>query len=389
MLTVEQHCFSMKIRPLESESPVIVYIDFKSPYAYLAVEPTRQLEQQLGVEFDWRPFVLDIPSYLGSARLDSSGNVAEQNRSAIQWRGIKYAYADCRRYARIHKQNIRGTEKIWDTNLVSTAMLWVKQYGRKALDDFIDRVYLPFWKRELDLEDLATINALIESCADDKNNFTAWMENVGMKANFKLQREAFEAGIHGVPTFVVNNELYFGREHLPRIEWLLGDKLSQAPDIAYSLPNYKYDLPKLNNKEICIGIDNSLDSYLAIRPLQNMLNQHNLNAKWVSIERPNPEPLSPIEEDQSRGAKHKHYRQKNTQANNMRYCPDGLSYIDISAEIIQELRRQGISLSTNTPNDVPDDIPIPGVTIKITDELFIGRQHLPLISALISYKALE
>ena len=48
--------------------PVIVYIDIKSPYAFVALKPTFDLERELGVQFDWRPLTLDIPSYLGSAK---------------------------------------------------------------------------------------------------------------------------------------------------------------------------------------------------------------------------------------------------------------------------------------------------------------------------------
>ncbi|MCB1701025.1 MAG: 2-hydroxychromene-2-carboxylate isomerase, partial [Halioglobus sp.] len=84
-----------------------VHIDFKSPYAYLAIEPTRQVAHALGITIDWYPFVLDIPSYLGSARLDSSGRVAEQSRSKDQWSGVKYAYYDCRRYANLRGLTIR------------------------------------------------------------------------------------------------------------------------------------------------------------------------------------------------------------------------------------------------------------------------------------------
>ena len=100
-----------------------VYIDFKSPYAYLAVEPTRRLAEELGITIDWQPFVLDIPSYLGSAKLDTSGKVAEASRSQDQWSGVKYAYYDCRRYANLRGMTIRGTVKIWDTNLAATGML--------------------------------------------------------------------------------------------------------------------------------------------------------------------------------------------------------------------------------------------------------------------------
>ncbi len=78
-------------QPLASQRPLITYIDFKSPYAYLAVEPTRALARECGIAVDWRPLVLDIPSFLGSAKLDNSGRVSEQKRSPGQWSSVKYA----------------------------------------------------------------------------------------------------------------------------------------------------------------------------------------------------------------------------------------------------------------------------------------------------------
>ena len=106
-----------EIIPLESEAPLIIYIDFKSPYAYLSIAPTREMLSQLGLVADWRPFVLDIPSYLGSAKLDRSGKkIASENRSEEQWSGVKYAYFDCRRYANLRNITIKGTVKIWNTD---------------------------------------------------------------------------------------------------------------------------------------------------------------------------------------------------------------------------------------------------------------------------------
>ena len=87
--------------PLASDAPLIVYIDFKSPYAFIAKDPTYAIEDQLGIEIDWRPLTLDIPSFLGSARLDAKDKVVEQNRTPEQWQGVRYAYRDARRYARL------------------------------------------------------------------------------------------------------------------------------------------------------------------------------------------------------------------------------------------------------------------------------------------------
>ena len=40
--------------PLHSESPLIAYLDFKSPYAYLAKDPGYALEDEFGIEIDLR-----------------------------------------------------------------------------------------------------------------------------------------------------------------------------------------------------------------------------------------------------------------------------------------------------------------------------------------------
>ncbi len=79
---------------------LIAYTDYKSPYAYLAKDLTYELERDIGARIDWRPYVLDIPAYLGSARLDESGRVLEESRNPHQWRRVRYSYMDCRRIAR-------------------------------------------------------------------------------------------------------------------------------------------------------------------------------------------------------------------------------------------------------------------------------------------------
>ena len=48
---------------------IVVYSDYKSPYAFLAKDLVYDLEDQFEVQVDWLPYTLDIPSYLGSVRL--------------------------------------------------------------------------------------------------------------------------------------------------------------------------------------------------------------------------------------------------------------------------------------------------------------------------------
>lgn len=219
--------------PLRSDLPLILYIDFKSPYAYLAKDPAYALEDDLGIEIDWRALTLDIPSYLGSARLDAHGKVAESNRTPQQWSGVKYAYRDARRYASLRGLTIRGTTKIWDSSLAGIGMQWAKLQGRRVLRGYIDRVYEPFWKRELDIEDPIAIERVLAAAGADVNGFAAYHTGAGRADNDRIQRGIFDAGVFGVPSFIVDGELFFGREHLPRIRWLLTGKRGAPPDVAY------------------------------------------------------------------------------------------------------------------------------------------------------------
>jgi 2-hydroxychromene-2-carboxylate isomerase len=225
---------SDRFDPLASTAPLIVYIDYKSPYAYLAIEPTYALAEELGIEFDWRPFTLDIPSYLGSARLNQEGKVVENERSAGQWTRVKYAYHDVRRYGSFRGIIVRGTVKVWDTSLAGIAMLWAKEQGKAILRTYTSLVYERFWKRELNVEDVEVIERVLEEAGARTAGFKDYASGEGRALHDRIQMSAFDAGIFGVPTYVIDRELFFGREHLPRIRWMLTGRKGSPPDVAYT-----------------------------------------------------------------------------------------------------------------------------------------------------------
>jgi 2-hydroxychromene-2-carboxylate isomerase len=368
----------MTLKPLVSDCPAIIYLDFKSPYAYLAIEPTRELERELGIQFDWRPFVLDIPSYLGSARLGKTGKVVEQSRSNEQWSGVKYAYYDCRRYANLRNQTIRGTEKIWDTNLIATAMLWVKNYDHDAQQQFIDSIFQPFWKRELDVESSVVIQDLLDQVGANGTAFNEWAHAEGAAINKQLQTSAFSAGIFGVPTYVLGNDLYFGREHLPRIRWQLTGQVGSAPDIGNPLPAVLPEQPRTPG-QITIGIDYSLDSLLALPQLLELVSSFSGKVSWVMIE-PRKPSTPPADDDRSRSALHKQWREKNRLLNLDRYNSTGTKSDNYTNAIELIMQQHNISPTMQGPEQVVRPA-MPGVVALLDDELFIGRQHLPLITA--------
>jgi 2-hydroxychromene-2-carboxylate isomerase len=200
-----------------------VYVDLKSPYAYLALAPVRALCEEHGVAIDWLPYVLDIPSYLGSARLDpATGAVVESARSEGQWRKVRYAYMDVRRQANRAGLVIRGTQKIWNTELAAIALLYVKRSEPARVDAFLDAIFPPFWRRDLDAERSEVLEAKLREAGVDSGGFAAFAAAEGRVRLAAAMDEAHARGVFGVPSFLWNGELFWGREHLP----LLGERMA-------------------------------------------------------------------------------------------------------------------------------------------------------------------
>jgi len=200
---------------------VTAYIDYKSPYAYLAKDLAYELEGDFGVQVDWLPYVLDIPSFLGSARVDESGKVIEEQRNPHQWRRVRYTYMDCRRQAKKRGLVIRGPQKIWDSTLAAIGMLYAKRQGESVLHRYHDLTFERFWKRELDIEDPGVIDAVLAEAGADTVGFSAYHAGEGREELERICRAAEASGVFGVPSFVVNGELFWGREHLPDIRVML------------------------------------------------------------------------------------------------------------------------------------------------------------------------
>jgi 2-hydroxychromene-2-carboxylate isomerase len=195
---------------------VTVYIDYKSPYAYLAKDLAYELERDHPIRLDWRPYILDIPSFLGSARLDATGEVLKQERNAHQWRRVRYSYMDCRRQARKRGLTIRGPQKIWDSTLAAAGMLFAQQAGDAVFRRYHDTVFERFWQRALNIEDPDALGAIISEAGADGAAFQARSEDLSSEVA-TISRRAEADGVFGVPTFVLAGEIYWGSEHLPDI----------------------------------------------------------------------------------------------------------------------------------------------------------------------------
>ena len=223
------------MHPLRSDAPLIVYLDIKSPYAFVAYRPTLRLEAELGLRFDWRPLTLDIPSYLGSAQKRDGKVVTASGRGERLWRAIRYGYADARRYAERQGLVLKGTEKIWDSSIAGIGILWVMERAPQRIGAYLHAVYPRFWRRELDIEDVSLVAQCLANARVPTAGFREFQAGAGRERHDALQGALHPAGLYGVPTFVRDGVPFMGREHLPYLRWHLAGKRGPAPDIAYEI----------------------------------------------------------------------------------------------------------------------------------------------------------
>ncbi len=186
------------------------YIDYKSPYAYLAIAPARELEREFGVKFAWLPCVLHIPDFLGTV----------EGRNEHQWRRIRYSYMDARRLANRRGLTVKGPQKIFDSSIVAIGMLYAQRRG--VFHKYNDLAFERFWKRELDIEDPNAIARVIEESGASSAALTEFLAGEGCAELDRITREAEAAGVFGVPTFVIDGELFWGGDRI----WMVREKLS-------------------------------------------------------------------------------------------------------------------------------------------------------------------
>ena len=195
---------------------VSLYIDYKSPYAYLACEPAWALEREFDVRLEWLPYTLNIPSFLGTV----------EGRNAHQWRRIRYSYMDARRLANRRGLIVRGPQKLFDSSIAAVGMLYAQRHD--VFRKYNDLVFERFWKRELDIEQPEAIAAVLGQAGAPIGGFMDYLAGEGRAAHDRIQRQAEEIGVFGVPTFVVEGELFWGGDRL----WMVREKLAAAPALG-------------------------------------------------------------------------------------------------------------------------------------------------------------
>eukprot|EP01062_Namystynia_karyoxenos_P032558 TRINITY_DN24020_c0_g1_i1.p1 TRINITY_DN24020_c0_g1~~TRINITY_DN24020_c0_g1_i1.p1 ORF type:complete len:545 (+),score=112.90 TRINITY_DN24020_c0_g1_i1:78-1637(+) len=203
------------------DRPVVdVYLDIKSPHAMLTVEMAQALEHDFSVAVNLLPFDIRLGDIYGRAEVGARNNKVQEGsstRTTRQQETLRQGYRLIKLEGALRGYRMYGTRKIWETRLALLAMLYARQHGgRAALDKYLEAVYRPFWRRELDIEDPAVVSALLRSAGVSPDGFADYCApgGPGDQALGAARERARGAGVFGVPTFLFGGELFFGKEQV-------------------------------------------------------------------------------------------------------------------------------------------------------------------------------
>ncbi len=179
-----------------------VYTDYKSPYAYVANRGLFELERTHDVELEWLPYTLRIAEYLGSV----------EDRSPHDWRKVRYAYKDARRFANEQGLILKGPRRIYDGTLSSAGMLFAQRGG--FFRTYHDTVFERFWSHQLDIDVLEEMSAVVAGVGGDPAAFEAYARGPAREEVAAITAEAESLGVFGVPSMLLDGELFWGGDRI-------------------------------------------------------------------------------------------------------------------------------------------------------------------------------
>jgi len=188
-----------------------IYIDFKSPAAYLALKPTLALLADFAITAQWRPYRTQQKPVPAEKPEESRGETHIRVRE-IARRNMHLKYAG------IQGTAMRFPDEPGQTDLALCALMHVQHDPVP----FIDAAFTAYWVEHADLANPQVLGKLLSDTGYDTASFDPQSLLVGLE---KEQLEAEQLGVVDTPAYVLAGTVFIGREHLPWIRELLSAQL--------------------------------------------------------------------------------------------------------------------------------------------------------------------
>ena len=179
------------------------YYDFASPYTYLAHKKIREIEKKNSIKIKYMPILLG--GLLKKLDIKSNAEISVKK---------KYMIDDCKMCA--SKNNIEFKFNryfpIITLNLMRCSLVAEK---KGFSQNFVNKVFDAIWKDGLNLNDQTIFEKLLKNLDINPLIFLKESSDVQIKNELiKRTDHAYKKGIFGVPSYIVNNKIFWGQDRL-------------------------------------------------------------------------------------------------------------------------------------------------------------------------------
>jgi len=191
---------------------VIFYFDFGSPNAYLAHKVIPAIEARTGAKFTY------VPALLGGI-FKATGNQSPAQAFAGIPLKLAYEAKETRRFVKRHGITEYASNPHFPVNTLQIMRGAVAARQLGVFEAYVDAVYRAMWVQGLKMDDPAVIKQAFEAAGLPADQLIALMGDPAVKAKLIENTEAAVAnGVFGSPSFLVDGELFFGKDRLRDVE---------------------------------------------------------------------------------------------------------------------------------------------------------------------------
>ena len=183
--------------------PFDFYFDFVSPYSFLAHKEIRKIEAQAGIKIKYNPILLGCLHNLHGIKAP-----------AFIPAKAKHMIRDCKLIAEKNAISFKFNSyfPIRTLNLMRGVLVAeednIKNY-------YIDSIFNTIWQDGLNMNDDIIIQKVLKNLNVNPKTFALRVTSSSIKDSLrKKTNNAYEKGIFGAPTYVVNNKIFWGQDRI-------------------------------------------------------------------------------------------------------------------------------------------------------------------------------
>ncbi|WP_180090114.1 MULTISPECIES: 2-hydroxychromene-2-carboxylate isomerase [unclassified Acinetobacter] len=185
------------------------YFDVGSPYSYIGFHRIQQIAQQYQAELIWKPMLL-------GGVFKATGNSSPMAVPAK----ARYSMIDLQRWAKLWQIPVQMNPYFPINTLQLMRLITAVQLFQPELFlNVLTGIFNAMFGQPRNLNDLNELIQLMQELGLEVAQVKSWLEDEKVKSELKvITEEAIARGVFGAPSWFVDDELYWGVDHLHFVE---------------------------------------------------------------------------------------------------------------------------------------------------------------------------